>query len=427
MSNVKRRELFSGVWLRTVHTGKFKSACMSVTLMVPLERGTASENALLPSVLRRGTSVHQDMESLSAALDDLYGGVIAPVVRKRGETQCIGFVASFLDDAYTLEEDKLLEPATALLGELLLSPRTVNGTFDPVYVAGEKENLENRIRGQVNDKRIYASHRLVEIMCKEESFGADKLGELSRVEASTPASLWRRYQKVLNNAAVELYYCGSASPDRVESAFKNVFSSLPINEERIIPDCDVRLKVPAQPQLAEEKMDVTQGKLALGFRTGGLTCWEEEYPALVMCNAVFGGTAMSKLFMNVREKMSLCYYASSVLEKMKGLMLVSSGIEFDQYQRARDEILHQLDEVRMGRIEDWEMEGARRVLAGGYSAVLDDQIQQEDFWQSQAAAGLDATPEEIAAGFEKVTRNQVAEAAGKLKLDTIYFLRGKEN
>ena len=145
-----------------------------------------------------------------------------------------------------------------------------------------------------------------------------------------------------------------------------------------------------------------------------------------MCNAIFGGTTLSKLFMNVREKLSLCYYASSMLEKMKGLVLVSSGIEFDKYQTARDEILAQLEHVRKGEIEDWELEGARRTLIGGYLSTLDEQGRQEEFWLGQAVAGLDTTIQELAAQFEAVTLEQVARAAQKLELDTIYFLKGKE-
>ena len=300
---VLRRELFPGVWLRTVHTHKFKSSYLSLTLLAPLSAETASANALIPSVLRRGTADHPDLESLSAALDELYGGAVEPIVRKKGETQCVGFAASFLDDAYALEGEPVLEGAAALLGELLLRPRTQNGMFYPDYVAG---------------------------------------------------------------------------------------------------------------------------KLALGFRTGGITRWEEDYPALVMCNAVFGATPLSKLFLNVREKRSLCYYASSNLEKMKGLLLVSSGIEFGQYQQARDEILAQLEAVRRGEIEDWELEGARRTLIGGHRSTLDDQSRLEEFWLGQTAAGLDTGIEELVEGLKAVTREQVAAAAQKLELDTVYFLNGKE-
>ena len=427
MSQTERRELFPGVWLRTVHTNKFKSAYLSITLMAPLAPETAAANALVPSVLRRGTAVHPDMESLSAALDQLYGGAIEPAVRKKGETQCVGFVASFLDDAYALEGEKILEPAANLLGEVMLKPYTRDGAFDPDYTAGEKANLLDRIRGQINDKRTYATHRLTQLMCGEEAFGVDKLGDEAHVEAITPASLWQRYQELLGEAAVEVYYCGSAEPARVEAAMRAALAGLPVNEERLDPDCEVRISAGPEPRVIEEAMDVTQGKLAMGFRTGGQTCWEEDYPALVLCNAIFGGTTLSKLFLNVREKLSLCYYASSMLEKMKGLVLVSSGIEFDRYRQARDEIMTQLDNIRTGKIEDWELEGARRTVVSSHLAALDDQARQEEFWLGQAAAGLDDTPEELAAQFENVTREQVMAAAQKLELDTIYFLKGKED
>ena len=426
MSQITRKELFPGVWLRAIHTNKFKSSHMTVTLLAPLERENAGANALVPYVLRRGSAVHPDMESLSAALDQLYGGTVEPVVRKKGETQCISLMASFLDDAYALEGEDILESAAQLLGELLLSPKAEQGVFDPDYVSGEKENMANRIRSQINDKRSYATHRLGELMCQDEAYGVDKLGDLAHVEAITPASLWQRYQELLRSCAIELYYCGSAQPERVAQALREALTGLPVCTERVVPDCDVRLTAGSEPRIVEEAMDVTQGKLALGFRTGGITCWEEEYPALVICNAIFGGTAMSKLFMNVREKMSLCYYASSSLEKMKGLVLVSSGIEFDKYEQAKGEILHQLDEVREGHIDDGELEGARRILVGSYRSALDDQGRQEEFWLGQAVAGLDTTLEETAASFEQVTREQVAQAAQKLVLDTIYFLKGKE-
>ena len=341
MTQVTRRELFPGVWLRTVHTDKFKSSYLSLTMLVPLERERAAANALLFPVLRRGTREHPDMESLSAALDELYGGAIEPIVRKKGETQCLGFVASFLDDAFAPGGEPILEPAAGLLGELLLRPRLQDGIFAEEYVSGERANLVDRIRGQINDKRSYATLRLGQLMCGEEAFGVDKLGDVEHAAAVTPGSLWERYQQL---------------------------SALPVNEGRICPDCEVRLHAGPEPSMVEESMDVTQGKLAMGFRTGGVTCWEEEYPAMAMCNAVFGGTTLSKLFMNVREKLSLCYYASSTLEKMKGLILVSSGIEFDKFQQARDEILHQLEEIRQGNMEDWELEGTRRTMIGAHLA-----------------------------------------------------------
>lgn len=290
MTQVTRRELFPGVWLRTVHTDKFKSSYLSLTMLVPLERERAAANALLFPVLRRGTREHPDMESLSAALDELYGGAIEPIVRKKGETQCLGFVASFLDDAFAPGGEPILEPAAGLLGELLLRPRLQDGIFAEEYVSGERANLVDRIRGQINDKRSYATLRLGQLMCGEEAFGVDKLGDVEHAAAVTPGSLWERYQQLLSTAQIELYYCGSAEEERVARALKEALSALPVNEGRICPDCEVRLHAGPEPSMVEESMDVTQGKLAMGFRTGGVTCWEEDYPALAMCSAVFGGT-----------------------------------------------------------------------------------------------------------------------------------------
>ena len=366
------------------------------------------------------------MESLSAALDELYGGAVEPVVRKKGESQCIGFLASFLDNAYALNGEDILSGAAELLGEMLLNPLTRDGVFDPDYVEGEKANLIDELRGQINDKRIYATRRLTQLMCREESFGADKLGQEDKVAAITPESLWARYQKLLSSAQIEVYYSGSADPDRVREIMERVFSTLPVSQEREEPECEVRIHAEQEPNVIEEVMDVNQGKLAMGWRTGGITVWEEECPALMLCSAVFGGTSMSKLFMNVRERLSLCYYASSALEKQKGLMIVSSGIEFQNYETAKREILAQLEDVKAGKITDDELEGARRILINQYCSIEDEQGRMEEYWLGQAAAGTEDAPGTLAARLETVTGEQIAQVARKLELDTVYFLKGKE-
>ena len=426
MSEMIRQELFPGVYLRSIHTDKFKSAYLSVTLMTRLSAECAGVNALVPYVLRRGTAVHPDMESVSAALDELYGGAIEPAVRKKGETQCVGFVASFLDDAYTLNGETIIESAANLMGELLLKPLTEQGVFAAAYVAGEKANLIDRIRAQINDKRTYATHRLIREMCEGEDYGVDKLGSEAVVERVTPDTLWDAYQTLLKDAAVEIYYCGSADPDVVEGALKKAFSALPVNPDREEPNCEVRIHAGTEPRVVEEAMDVTQGKLAMGFRTGGVSVWSEDFPAMLLCNSVFGGSTLSKLFMNVREKLSLCYYASSMFDRLKGIVLVSSGIEFEKYEQARGEILAQLESVKRGELEEWELEGSRRTLIGAYRSMLDEQNSQEEFWLSQSVAGLDFGPDEIAKALEGVTAEQVAQMAQKLELDTMYFLKGKE-
>ena len=425
MADMTRIELSPGVHLTAVHTKKFKSCVLGATLLSPLDRETASLNALIPSVLRRGTAEHPDMEALSAALDELYGGSVEPMVRTRGETQCVGFLGSFLDDAYTLDGASILEPAAGLLGELLLRPYTVDGAFCPDYTRGERDNLVDRIRAQVNEKRSYALSRLKQEMCAGEPFGVDRLGDEAHASAITARSLWDQYRALLASAPLELYYCGSAQSQRVADALCSALSDLPRSAARAVPARPVRQNVPAQPRYVEEALDVTQGKLTMGFRAGA-DVWSEQYPALVLANAIYGGTTTSRLFLNVREKLSLCYYASSQLEKFKGVMLVSSGVEFDQFAPARDEILAQLAACKAGDFEDWELEGARRSVVGALKSAMDAQGRLEDFWLGQAVAGLTEGPDALAGRVEQVTREQVVRALNTLELDTVYFLKGKE-
>ena len=211
-----RLEIAPEVNLDYVRSDKFKTGTLSVQLITPINEKTASLGALLPSVLRRGTMSHPDMRSLSTALDLLYGSSIGCTVRKKGENQCIGFAASFIDEEFVPGGEKLLEPMCDLLGELLLDPVTRNGRFLNDYVESEKQNLIDAIRGIINDKRDYADLRLLQEMCRGERYGVDKFGSIARVEKITNQTLFRYYQELLSTAHLELFYCGSAGRERVE-------------------------------------------------------------------------------------------------------------------------------------------------------------------------------------------------------------------
>ena len=425
MTEVTRTELLPGVYLTAVHTMKFKSSYMGIQLLTPLREEHAAANAMIPTVLRRGTERCPDMESLSAALDELYGGAVEPIVRKKGETQCVGFVASFLDDAYVPDGTPILECAAALLGEMLLTPARENGGFVSAYVERERANLVDRIRAQVNDKRQYAVLRLVQLMCQGEPYGVDRLGSEAKAAAITGEELWARYQALLSGARVELYFSGSAPFARVEAAFRGALAGLKGRTADTVSVCRNTLGGGVEnPRSFEDALDVTQGKLAMGLRTD-IKVTDAEYPALMLFNAVFGGTTTSKLFLNVREKLSLCYYASSQVEKFKGLMLVSSGVEFDKREDAQNEILAQLEKCRRGEMEPWELEAARRSSVSGLRSLLDSQGRMEDFWLGLAVEPGDG-PEDLAAKLEQVTVDQVAAAARRVRLDSIYFLKGKE-
>ncbi|MGI5935740.1 MAG: EF-P 5-aminopentanol modification-associated protein YfmF [Oscillospiraceae bacterium] len=419
-----RKEIMPFVELTCLRTDKFKTGCLSINLLTRLCRENASKNALIPHVLRRGSTGHPDMESISAALDELYGARIEPVVRKKGEVQAVGFFADFADDAFVPGGERVLEKVAALMGELLLSPNTRGGLFLPAYVDSEREKLLERLRARINDKRSYAVQRLFELMCFGEDYATDRMGTEEEAESINYQKLTRHYKQLLQSAPIEVFYCGSADPLRVERAVKSALVTLLRGEPDDDIGTDIRINtVEENPRYFTEELSVTQGKLAVGFRLGECM-YNPNMAAIRVFNAVYGGSVTSKLFMNVRERLSLCYYASSAIDRHKGLMVVSSGIEFDKYDAALSEIFAQLDAVKRGDITDEELVAARKAVATELRSAMDTPGALEDFWLSQNIDGLDYGPEELAALAEIVTRDEVVEVAKGVECDAVYFLRG---
>ena len=415
-----RKELSPGVFFNYIHATKFKTGLLSAQLVVPLDPRRAAAGALLPAVLRRGTAKHGDMLSLSRALDRLYGAALSYTVRKKGENQCLGFLASFIDDRFALGGEKLLEPVAELLGEVLLRPATEGGVFRGDYVDGEKDNLTDAIRAILDDKRDYADKRLIQEMCRGERYGIPRLGTEEAVAALDGTALWDFYQQTVMTARVELFYCGSASIERVEDALRRGVAALP-HGARVTPAASVRVAAPQTPREVAETMDVTQGKLAMGFRAA-----TDDQHAMMLANLVFGGYSNSKLFLNVREALSLCYYASSGFHRSKSIVTVSSGVAFEDEQRAREAILAQLESVQLGEIEPWELDGAKGVMLSAVRSREDSGARMEENLLGQAATGLWESEEELIAGLDAVTVERVAAAARSMTLDTVYFLRGED-
>ncbi len=415
-----RTQLAGGVFLTHLPAKKFKTNLLSAQFVVPLRWETASANALLAAILRRGTASCPDMGALAARLDQLYGARIDYTVRKKGEAQCVGFVASLIDDCFAPGGERLLEPAAALLGELICRPVTRDGLFLEEYFESEKTNLIDAIRSILNDKRSYADSRLLQEMCTGEPYGVPRLGNEQITAALHPQLLFEAYRDLISTSRLEIFYSGSAERSRVEDALRAALADLPRKDLVPLPELAPHA-LPEEPRFITERLDVTQGKLGMGF-----SCGSDDAAALLLGNTLFGGSSNSKLFLNVREKLSLCYYASSLFHRQKGLITVSSGIEFENYQKACSEILTQLKAVQKGELEAWELEAARSTLLNAYASMGDSQGKLENFFLGQAATGRNETPEMLAEQIRAVAPERIFEAMSTVKLDTVYFLQGKE-
>lgn len=422
-----RGEILPDVWLTAIHTDKFKTGTITLSLLSQLDEETASMYAVIPNVLRRGCASLPDMEKISAKLDELYGSRIEPICRRMGEIQASGFVASFPEDRLLPEDGELLRQITSIMGELLLRPNTRGGLFLPEYVNSERDKLVERIRSIVNDKAQYAMDRLIKLMCAYERISVGSLGSEETAAAIHYTKLTRAWRELIAHAPIEIFYCGSEGFDAVSEALRDALTGLPRGGTNYDIGTDIRMNsVEEKPREFSEEMDVTQGKLVMGWRLGE-SMLDPDLPALMVFNSVFGGSVTSKLFMNVRERLQLCYYASSGLDTQKGLMYVSSGVAFENLDAARDEIIEQLEAVKRGEISDEEISAARLAVSRRLMTYSDDPLSLESHYLNVNLMGLDASPEELAAACEGVGVDSVVEIAKNTELDAVYYLvRGEE-
>lgn len=420
MNQMQQCSLGNGVFFTHVPAGQFKTSVLSLNFFAPLCRETAAEHALLFPVLKRGSVNYPDMQAVTACLDSIYGGSLYARTRRFGEAQCFGLLSQVTGDRYTLDGSAPAPKALELMFDLLLHPVLEGDGFRADYVESEKENLLDQIRGELNDKRDYAYKQLVRAMCAEEPYGVSSSGDLDTVAAITPQQLYARYQSLLQSAPIEIFYCGDTDFETMKAALLPQIAKLPARNVSALPPIVIG-QAPAQTNLVREHLDVAQGKLSLGFRAQ-----HEDKAAMMLCNAMYGGSLTSKLFMQVREALSLCYYASSSYDRQKEVILVSTGIEFSKYETAKNEILKQLTLLRDGKFDEQEFRGAKSYLINALRSYADSQLMLENHWVGQSVSDAPISPEELAQQLERVTQQQVRDAAAAVQLDTIYFLDGKE-
>ena len=417
---IKTTAISPGVTLRYVRDTRFKQGCFSFQLVRPMRKEEAAKNALLPAVLLRGTRNCPDLRAVTQRLDELYGAAVSPLVRRVGDYQTTGIYCGFMDDRFALPGDQVLFPMLDFLRELLLDSPLENGAFLSDFVESEKKNLISTIESDRNDKRVYATQRLLRTMCAGDSFGIPRLGEIEDVAAISPEGLTAHYREILRTSPMELLYVGSAAQEQVVSAIRPLLDALEREPMTLSPQTAF---VPGPGSDLTETLDVAQGKLCMGFTTP-ITNRCEELPAMQMLNVIFGGGMTSKLFQNVREKMSLCYSIDASYYGAKGILLVNAGIDFDKEAVTRQEILRQLEACRKGDITEAEMTAAREALLSSLRSVPDSPGSIENFTSTAALSGLVFSRESYMEAVQKVTLEDVVKCAGSVALNTTYFLKG---
>ena len=413
----------NGLKFCSVNTkSNFKVAILTASFALPLSSDAAA-NAILPGLLKRTCKKYPTLTKLNRHLASLYGAMVSGSVGKDGENQVITLRVTVLEDRFSLSEEKISSAAADLLLDLIFEPNLIDGAFPEEDIEREKRLMIEQIESELNDKRYYALKRCTEIMCENEVYSRSRYGEIEDIKSLDSSRLIKAWKNMLSSAVVYIGVTGSMNADIIKCRFEQKFED--IDRSRLAELHTEFITSAYETHRVREEMPVKQGKLVLGMRAG-MTDADDNYAAIkVMCD-IFGGGVYSKLFNNVREKMSLCYYCSAGFNRGKGLIMVQSGIENENEQKAIDAILAQLEDIQKGNFSDEEFNASIKGLTSLTLGVCDTPEGIDRWYSGQMLDSDIITPEEYAAQLSQITREQVIAAAQCVTLDTVYMLAGTD-
>lgn len=412
------QNIAEGIRFCSVKTDKFKTCRVNISLAMPLDKN-ASARAILPFMFSRRCAKYPDYTSLNRVLDELYGAAVSAGVLKRGEAQVISFSMSAIDDRFALDGDKVALECTKLLADMIFDPLTEGESFPENIIEQEKRLLAEAIENEQNDKRRYAMLRCEQLMFADEAYGINRFGSVEDVKALTPDAVYAAWRNVLEKATVQITMVSSMDPQPIVDLIKEKFSEI---ERHPVEIKTLFVSGLPKPEYISESMPLKQGKLVMGFRTG-MRSEDDMMPAMKVAVDIFGGGTYSKLFSVVREKMSLCYYCSAALFNSKGIVMVQSGIEDANEEKAKNEIINQLRLTAEGEFTDEDFSSSIKSLTDSILGNSDTPEEITAWYASQILRNELKAPETYAKEIANVDRAEVVRAAKTIMLDTIFMLK----
>jgi predicted Zn-dependent peptidase len=416
-NSLKRLKIADGVHFNSVTDPRFKFNCITFGIYTPLCEEKSSLNALIPRLISKTNAKYPEERDFSNYLASLYNAKSDNAVSAGGDTQFFAVSMTFMDDSYALHGEKITEAAAKIIFDCIFEPVVVNNAFDETKVELCKREQIEAIEAEINEKRNYAMNQARRVIYKGEPAAVNHMGDVIKTAEITPQVLYETYNELLKSAVIEIICIGCNDFSDALKITKEKFLSL--NRKDIIT-CE-SLYSPLKPNAEEiiERMPLNQSKMVLGFKTDS-----KNHYAINLMNGLYGGTLSSKLFLNVRERLSLCYYCSSAPCRDKGVMYVQCGVEETNIDKAKAEILAQLDDIKNGNVTDEEMNNALLYSLDSHRTV-NDSIRSLMWWYIiKIYQGDIKSPDEYMKGYENITREDVINAAKSMNLDTFYTLRG---
>lgn len=422
----KIKNIKQGIKAHLIRTNKFKTNLFAIFLTLPLDKATITKNALIPAVLRMGTSNLKTQEEINIELENMYGATLDGGIEKIGDNQVIKFYLETLNDNFLPNKEKLSSKAISLLLDVLFNPLTENKKFKKDYVESEKKTIKRLIEGRIDNKDMYAYTRCIEEMYKEKPYGLYKYGYIEDLKEINEENLYEYYLKLLNEAKIDIFVSGDFLDDKIlETITSNVnIQKLEGREDKhVINTEETEKKEKIDIQTIKEEKDVTQGKLVIGMDID----YYKPNSKYAMCiyNVILGESATSKMFQNVREKAGLAYSARSTYLRQKNNIFIRAGIEIKNFDKALEIIRKQIEEMKDGNFTDADIENAKKYMIAGIKTVQDEQDSEITYYMGQEMSRKLLTFEEYINKINEVTKEDVLNISNNIHINTIYFLMDK--
>lgn len=418
-----------GIKLHTINTNKFKTNLIAMFLSIPLTRENVTKNSLLVSVLRRGCEKYKTQEEISKKLEEMYGAEFNCGLDKLGKNHVLKFYIESINDEFLPQNgENMLKQSIEILYEIVFNPFKQNGEFNEEYINQEKENVKQIIEAKKDNKARYALFRCVEEMYKDKPQGLYKYGYVEDLENINAQNLYEYYLNLIDTCKIDIFVSGKLENIDIENIIEEDENLSKLKDRE--PEYNINKPEPKnkieQANKVEEKLDVTQGKLVIGYdvEASKEDIENKKFRYIGMLyNAILGGTATSKLFQNVREKASLAYTASSSFSYYTGNIFVNAGIEIENFEKATDIIKEQIEAMKQGDFTEEDLQNAKKVIVSNIAGISDEQDTEIIYFLGQELSGNNVSLEQYGEFVQDVNKNEIEDFAKKVNINTIYFLR----
>ena len=414
---MERKTISNNVNLTFLPNEKFKRNRISISFIMPNEKAKATMYAVLPTLMERGYQDYPDMCMFSKKLSSMYGAEFSAITAVVGQNRILRFTVMGIKNQYCLNGEDLLSEMTDVLLDVIFRPCVEDGGFIKGWMEVEKVKLREEIEGEINDKRGYCVKMAQRKFFKDDINGVERLGYIEDVDGINAADLYNCYKEMLENSIVEIFVTAQQD-EAITAKFAAAFADRKENNNHILP---IKVMDKTEAETYSESMNIVQGKVCLYYTSDRKLTEDERYHMLV-ASSIYGGTASSRLFKNVREKQSLCYYCAAAYNGFTGSMRVDSGVEHQNCDKVVEAVQKELSDLISGEITEKEISETKLVLLNSLDAVHDGLHGLEAWYLNEAIRGTWTAPEQVKEKVQAVTAQNIRDVLSLLHLNVVYKL-----